>query len=305
MKSLTTCPVCDSPRIAFAYTGHTNRNPADTTPWPVFRCDNCFHGFMNPQPEWSDLQAYYSESYEAYEADHGTEAINDAKTIENARETGRFRHLPLPLESKRLLDVGCGGGYFLRIAKQLGAQAEGVEPSTAGAAMARSQGIEVFHGMLEDYVAAEPSRKPYDIITANHVVEHAPNPVDTLRTMKTLLAEDGLIWIAVPNALCFFSRTLGPSWHSTDLPYHLHQFSAKSLTMAGERAGLAVRHQYTYSLPAATGASLRHFLRKKFFFPQRLSQRMACVDRVLAPKIAAYLDARSDGETLITEFRSP
>ena len=47
--------------------------------------------------------------------------------------------------------MGCGGGYFLRIAARLGAEVQGVEPSDIAASRARAEGIAVFTGTLEDY----------------------------------------------------------------------------------------------------------------------------------------------------------
>ena len=209
MKNLSQCPICNSDNLRPHYTGITHRNPADGKQWPVVTCSNCGHGFMNPQPEWNDLSAYYSASYEAYETDHGNYAASDALTLENARQQGEFRHLTLPISGKTLLDVGCGGGYFLRVVQQLGAIVQGVEPSDAGAHQTSRQEIPVFHGMLDDFVNANGEKKQFDIITSNHVLEHAPNPTATLRQMKSLLAPGGFIWISVPNADCFFKQAIG------------------------------------------------------------------------------------------------
>ena len=102
--------------------------------------------------------------------------------------------------------------------------------------------------------------------------------------------------------IVFLSRQLGKNWHSADLPYHLQQFSVKSLSLAGTSAGLTVRRSYTYSLPAATAASIRHYLRKSFLIPQRLTQHLDFLNRPVASWCAQYLDKRSDGEAIIIEF---
>ena len=80
--------------------------------------------------------------------------------------------------------------------------------------------------------------------------------------MKQILAPGGLIWIGVPNADCTFSRKLRSRWHSIDVPFHLMQFTPESLSKAGSLAGLKIRRIETYSLPTATGASLRELLRR-------------------------------------------
>jgi 2-polyprenyl-3-methyl-5-hydroxy-6-metoxy-1,4-benzoquinol methylase len=301
MLSLSKCPICLSADIAGAYEAGTNRRPDDNARWPVQQCRQCRHGFMNPQPSWDELSPYYSEDYDPYIKDHGAQATEDAQTIAQARASGSFRHLPIPI-GKRVLDVGCGAGWFLRICQQLGAQTFGIEPSVFGARRCREAGLDVFNGMVDDYLEQFGCERKFEVITANHVVEHAPDPVATLAALKSLLAPGGVLWISVPNAACFFSRRLAGQWHSADLPYHLQQFSPGSVERAGMRAGLTPRRIYTYSLPAATAASLRHWLRKRALLPQRVSMRLGVLNNTIAKNVAEALDRKSDGEAVVAEF---
>jgi 2-polyprenyl-3-methyl-5-hydroxy-6-metoxy-1,4-benzoquinol methylase len=256
---------------------------------------------MNPQPTWQELSTYYAEDYDPYVSDHGAETKQDAEAVQHALSSGTFRHLPVPA-GKRVLDVGCGAGWFLRICRQLGAQTFGIEPSAFGARRSRNDGLEVFNGTVEDYLEQHGAHRKFDVITANHVIEHAPDPVKTLQGMKSLLAPGGTLWINVPNAACFFSRRLGGEWHSADLPYHLQQFSSKSVELAGIAAGLKTRRIYTYSLPAATAASLRYLLRQRALFPQRVSMKLGILNNYLSGKVATALDRKGDGEAVIAEF---
>jgi 2-polyprenyl-3-methyl-5-hydroxy-6-metoxy-1,4-benzoquinol methylase len=301
MHTLSSCPVCAATAIAFAYEAGTNRRPQDAARWTVYTCGQCAHGFMNPQPDWDELGGYYSEDYDPYIEGHGSAAAEDAQTLARARQTGVFRHLPIPT-GKRVLDVGCGAGWFLRICKQLGAQTFGIEPSVFGARRSREAGLEVFNGMVEDYLERHGQEQQFDVITANHVIEHAPDPVQTLRGMKRLLAPGGVLWVSVPNAGCYFSRRLGGQWHSADLPYHLQQFSPRSLELAGTRGGLVARRVYTYSLPAATAASMRYLLRKRALLPQRISMKIGVLNHAIAERVAATIDRKHDGEAVIAEF---
>jgi len=68
---------------------------------------------------------------------HGSDE-DDLEAVRVAEQTGRLRHISLP-KGKRLLDVGCGAGWFLRIAKRLGAIEQGVEPSTFAASIAQQK----------------------------------------------------------------------------------------------------------------------------------------------------------------------
>jgi SAM-dependent methyltransferase len=250
---------------------------------------------MNPQPSWVDLQPYYRESYQPYSP--GSE-IDDDSEIEKAKQTGSYRHVDLPI-GKRLLDVGCGGGKFLRICKKLGAIEQGIEPSEHGAKAAQGQGLNVFHGTIEQF--AEQRSDKFDLITANHVIEHVPDPIRTLSVMRELLAPGGLIWIGVPNAAYPIAKALKGYWHSNDLPLHLMQFSPSSISEAGRRAGLRVRKQKTESIPLIAGYSIGQYLRYKWKLPRRATSKLLPI-KLIANWYAQRMDARTSGEAVITEF---
>ena len=297
MIELSQCPVCVSPRISHWFDGFTNRDPSDGVTWPVFRCAACGHGFMNPQPCAAILDRYYTAKYTAYNPHHGADA-DDARAIADARQSGEFRHAPIS-SGKRVLDLGCGGGYFLSICRQLGAEVFGIEPSAYGYDITAQQNIPVFHGDLAAYLASHGGTR-FDVITANHVLEHIPDPVRALAGLKTLLAPGGTIVITVPNARSRFAEQLRTVWYNTDLPFHLHQFSAQSLTKAAELAGLAVNEMSTTSLPHATAASFSQLMRCKYYIPGKLTHRLLSVSRAVA--MAKKDDARGQGEALLARF---
>ena len=298
MKQLTNCPICHSADVNFAFNAPTTRG-LDQRQWSVCECGRCSHQFINPQPTREELEPYYHAEYEAYDPTHGANAP-DEDEVRRARIAGKFRHIPVPT-GMRVLDVGSGGGWFLRICKQLGATEQGVELSKHAAAMAQSQGLRVFQGSLDEYVAQASVLPQFDIITANHVVEHLQDPVATLRIMKGLLAPGGFIWISVPNAAYPLCRALKGRWHSSDLPYHLMQFSPASMSEAGHQAGLKVRRQTTESQPRFVAGSLRHYLRFRFLIPQRLTEGFTPMN-TLAKWYAQRKDAKANGEAILTEF---
>lgn len=296
---MTKCPICSSARLALAFTAPTNRG-LDQRQWSVFECGDCSHQLVNPQPSWQELEFYYNTQYPAYDPMHGSQ-LSDEQEVERAKRTGTIRHIPLPT-GLRLLDVGCGGGWFLRVCKELGAIEQGVEPSEYAAGMTQKQGLRVFHGTLEMYIEQAPTGTQFDVITANHVVEHLPDPVKTLRVMKRLLAPGGYVWIAVPNAAYPICRALKGKWHSSDLPYHLMHFTPESMTEAGRRAGLSVRRQTTVSWPQHVAESIRLFLRFRCFLPRRLTAHLGYIIDPMAQRYARSVDLKVIGEGLLTEF---
>lgn len=299
LSELDACPICGSAEVGLRFNGFTNRNPADGKRWPVFECRSCQHGFINPQPGAEVLSEYYDACYPAYTAKHGAEDRDDSATIARAKSAREFRHIPLPA-GKRVLDFGCGGGFFLNICRQLGAEVQGIEPSPHGAESARRQGIPVFEGTLDQFLQQHGDRR-FDVITSNHVIEHVPDPIKSLAGLKSLLAPGGTMTIAVPNARSIFANALGAEWHNTDLPFHLHQFSADSLRVAAEKAGIETVEITTTSLPSATAGSLQMLLRRKYYIPQRLSRRLPLMRRY-SEKLAIRQDSRHEGEALLGRF---
>lgn len=291
MKILSSCPVCSSSKLHLAFEAPTTRGQ-DKKLWKVSGCDSCSHQFMNPQPSWDELEPYYANGYQA----HGAREALDEEIIKEAERTGKLRHVPLPT-GKRVLDVGCGGGSFLRLCRRFGATVHGVEPSESAAEVAREQGVPVFCGTVEQFAAETNDR--FDLITSAHVVEHLPDPLSALSAMKKLLAPAGMIWISVPNGAYPLARALRGHWHSSDLPYHLMHFSPESLAIAGKRAGLALHAQTTESLPRAVEATLGQYLRFRWTIPRRLSRSAV---RSISPWLAARSDRTNTGEAILAEF---
>ena len=298
-KVLTACPICASSSIAPHYTGRAVRAEwQDGKTFDVHRCNDCGHGFMNTTYDFEELQDYYSSGYPAYGVDHDTARFDRA--VAEARRTGRHRHTEIR-PGMRVLDVGCGGGAFLRVAQALGAEVQGVEPSAHGAAAAASIGLPVFHGMLADFADTAPA--PFDLVTCNHVLEHEQEPLRLLARMGALLKPGGTLYVAVPNAGSFLARGSGWMWHSADLPVHLQQFSTGSLARTLRSAGFE-----DIALSTASARTLANsggtWLRRQLGVPRRLS---APVLRPLLEgdtPLARAVDRLGGGDAIIALSRS-
>lgn len=295
MQQLKNCPVCNSNNILFRNKAGTSDQPQAPLKWSVYKCEDCGLVFLNPQPTWDELVAYYPPDYLSY----NTHVEDEERVVEEAKQLGEYRHIPIPV-GKRLLDVGCGGGSFLQVLKKLGVEVKGVDPGESAAAAARDSGIDVFTGTLEEYIAQNGTDEKFDVITCAHVLMATPFPAQTLECMKQLLAPNGYIWVVVPNADCESARQLGWRWHSTYFPRNIIQFTPKTLSKAGEVAGLTTRRHYTYSFPTAVGFSLCLRWRYRWFIPHKISSRLLSENYL--KRIANELDARDAGEAIVMEF---
>jgi SAM-dependent methyltransferase len=147
-----------------------------------------------------------------------------------------------------LLDVGCGGGFFLQQCRQRGFDVTGLEVSRQGAERARVDfGDRILNLALEDANLAENS---FDVVSLNNVLEHFLDPVGALSKVRSLLVPGGLVTVSVPNVM--FARIahtmFGPlrrigvpnpldRIELLHAPNHLFAFSAHTLRMLFERVG--------------------------------------------------------------------
>jgi SAM-dependent methyltransferase len=150
-----------------------------------------------------------------------------------------------------VLDIGCSYGVFLKKALDQGWNAMGIEPSQNEAAFAR----EIFKAEVsETIIEGFESDQRWDVITLWDVFEHLPQPTEKLGIVKSLLADDGIVIIRVPNANGFIHRLAFIIYMVTfgyiNFPLvklfenHLYIYTECSLKETLEKAGLNVILSY-------------------------------------------------------------
>jgi SAM-dependent methyltransferase len=122
---------------------------------------------------------------------------------------------------RRLLDVGCGEGTFLRVARDCGWKAVGTELNPDSA---RKLGFDVFSSLEECSHQA-----PFSCVTLWHSLEHMTDPPAVIAKIRLQVADDGVVLIAVPNFEGLQSKAFGESWLHLDVPRHLYHFTATAL----------------------------------------------------------------------------
>ncbi|HZP39704.1 MAG TPA: class I SAM-dependent methyltransferase [Methylomirabilota bacterium] len=157
----------------------------------------------------------------------------------------------------RYLDVGCGSGAALGVARSLGWQVAGVEMDAAAAARARRFTARIHVGDLQ---AAPFAPHEFDVISAYHVLEHVPDPVGAVRRMLGWLAPGGLLIVEVPNAGGLGARLFGRAWSGLELPRHLSHFTPETLAHAARAAGGRVVWCWHQAKPRYYQWSLEHWL---------------------------------------------
>src|SRR5687767_929854 len=124
MPSLVGCEICRQSTTLWA----------NIDSYDHYRCDHCCHLFVHPKPSQHDLDALYCNGryYDKAEAEQGR-LLHEA-----SQRLGRLKRLCVRFGlSRRVLDVGCASGYFMRQAVAAGWKTTGVDRSVDIAKRAR------------------------------------------------------------------------------------------------------------------------------------------------------------------------
>jgi 2-polyprenyl-3-methyl-5-hydroxy-6-metoxy-1,4-benzoquinol methylase len=130
-------------------------------------------------------------------------------------------------EKGKLLEIGCAAGYFLRVARDRGWNAFGLELSDAAAEFGRKQlGLDIETGTIE---TTRYPNESFDVIVGMDVIEHVPDPHIFVKRAGELLKENGLLMVATPNVASLAAWLRKSKWPHFRPPEHLHYFAPKTI----------------------------------------------------------------------------
>ncbi len=219
MKNLE-CPICNSPQADIAYASQD-----------IYFCRSCKTAFVAPQPTLDELQEYYTSEL-------------DPSYLHKYREIGEkkaeifFGYSARKFEKGRVLDIGCGNGYFLNFFKSKGWDCSGVEYSHSATNYCRNEfDLDVLQGDFMTTTLAGP----YDCVSAQHVLEHMNSPYEFIQRIREILTPQGILLLAVPNYNSLLRRMVGSNWVCLAEKTHLFHYTINSLkTLLGNSGFRAV-----------------------------------------------------------------
>jgi len=141
--------------------------------------------------------------------------------------------------------------------REAGFAVKGIEPSETGGAYARDTlGIEIFSGMVEDYLAT-PHHGTFNVVTLLNVLEHLTDPRGMLLQLNKLMERNALLVVVVPDARLHdyvgkLRSRLGkadPYWldqresvlSGFKLPDHLSSFQPRTISLLLRRCGFEIQ----------------------------------------------------------------
>lgn len=142
-------------------------------------------------------------------------------------------------KKRRILDIGCSSGHFLKYFKEKGWETLGIEPSRDAARYTRAQGVDVIERPFQAIPVAEMGK--FDAVNMAFVLEHTLDPARICKKCFTLLRKGGIAAVETPNDFNPFQRAVKRRFRKESYwiayPDHVNYFNPDSLERLMKRAG--------------------------------------------------------------------
>jgi SAM-dependent methyltransferase len=226
----------------------------------VVACAKCSLVFLSPRLVEARMMELYQEAayWDSEVAGQGYDEYLDVRGNWLRTFRRRLREIGRHQGKGRVLDVGCGPGFFVEAAREAGWDAWGIDPSAYAVSLARrALGERVSVGVVE---ASGHPPGSFDLVTAFDAFEHVYEPRRFLDAAHALLRPGGVLAITTPDVTSLLARVSGRGWVSFKIPEHVYYWSPATIrqALAGRFDVLEVRGAGQY---ATTGFLLRRALR--------------------------------------------
>jgi SAM-dependent methyltransferase len=217
------CAVCESSHSSPAWKARDTLM-GSTDEYSFVRCDSCGTIRMSPRPLFEARRQSFSDDYPLFDWALGRKQADAEERINRFQvQIGQINHRQRP---GRLLDVGCGDGYFMLGMQQRGWDVQGIELNENVAAFAREQlKLDVTAGAENEV----DWNGPYDCITLLGVIEDVDDPNELLSRCYGYLADGGLLVVQTHNIASWEARYFKGDWFNVEAPRHVWHFDPGTL----------------------------------------------------------------------------
>jgi SAM-dependent methyltransferase len=228
VEILNTCPVCGNKQFQKMHECQDFVASGET--FTIVSCNSCTLQFTNPRPDEGEIGKYYqSDRYISHSGNDKSELGVTYKIYDLVRNYSigsKLKTIKSYHQNGKLLDLGCGLGYFLNGVKEDKVfDAEGADISNEAIDYVDKQfGIKV----IPEQSLKNIAENTYDIITQWHVMEHVHRLDERMMDLKKMLKPNGTMFIAVPISNSYDSKHYKEFWDGYDVPRHLYHFNRKS-----------------------------------------------------------------------------
>jgi SAM-dependent methyltransferase len=241
------CPVCEHPYNDFYLELGDRFRLADEERFALYRCSSCGLLFQDPNKIRHRLSELYPSGYWWREQDAVSSLERLYREWVVRHDQLRFLRSVLPRpQGKRLLDIGCGDGVFVKLANNAGYDAYGLERAPEAARLAEQSSPGKIHNGSEDQLI--DSGEAFDFLVLLHSLEHILDPYRYLKKLECLLRQPGGLIVQVPNLKSVQAGILKSRWYGLDCPRHVCNYTECSLLHLLGRCGYRVERIRHFSL---------------------------------------------------------
>lgn len=210
----------------------------------LVKCKNCGFVFSKKIPSEEEI----IKCYESYNREDYLSPVTIKRYNELLDKFEKYRKF------NKILDIGCGIGYFLEEAKKRNWNVYGTEFTDKAINICKAKGINVQKGEL-DPLNYKP--ESFDVITSFEVIEHIYTPVREVKNIYSLLRKGGIFYITTPNFNSISRYILKKDWNIIGYPEHLCYYTPKTILYLLKKNGFKKLHLKT------TGISITRIKKSK------------------------------------------
>jgi 2-polyprenyl-3-methyl-5-hydroxy-6-metoxy-1,4-benzoquinol methylase len=230
------CPICQSDEHKRFLTVSDYNVSRET--FHIVECKVCAFKFTNPRPSENQIDKYYESDNYISHTDTSEGLINKLYKIVRQITLKQKRSLinSFKVESKTILDIGCGTGAFLNVMAQDGWKCVGIEPNKN----ARDKATLKFNIKAFDEASLVQGLGQFDVITLWHVLEHVHDLQKRILEIKLHMKSTSVLIVAVPNCESTDAKYYKEFWAAYDVPRHLYHFTPATMNEFMGRNGLEI-----------------------------------------------------------------
>ncbi|AFS80020.1 hypothetical protein NKOR_00490 [Candidatus Nitrosopumilus koreensis AR1] len=228
---------------------HSGRILNEIKNFKIIDCKSCGFIHISPIPTNSELLELYQKEFFQHIKPNDIKKDESELDYWNITYDEKLKILEKHLNSntKKILDIGCGAGFFLKRAMNNDWDTTGIEPSDEAADYANSLGIKVIKQFFQNLTSND--LETYDSIHMRLVLEHSSSPEEIIKKCYSLLNKNGILIVEVPNDYNPLQKIVKTVLQKDEYwlhpPIHINYFTFSSLRNLLEKNRFNVIHQDT------------------------------------------------------------
>jgi len=243
------CCICGSNDATLIGKGKDFEYQTSPDTFLAVRCNLCGLIYLNPRPDISEVGKIYPPTYHAF--NFSKKEFGFVYKIRSRIEAWRLlKHCRKLSNNARILDVGCGDGFHLKLLRRFGKKTwslEGVEMDKHAVEAAICSGFKVHLGKVEELDLPEEN---YDLVFMIMAIEHVEQPDAVLQVIYRLLKKGGRLVIVTDNTNSVdFKFFKNGHWGGYHFPRHWNLFNDQSLSKLTEKTGFKIECLKTITSP--------------------------------------------------------